>query len=105
MFKKWSSKKDLREAYRAAEQIQMAETVREADMLTGYAIGIIDEKQRRGLITRQTAESIAEMVEALGEEIRRDIIKERRAAEAEREQDDGVKVLSFPEVETINREN
>lgn len=96
-FRRWSSKKDLREAYRAAELIQTAETVREADMLTGYAIGIIDEKQRRGALTRQTAESIAEIVEALGEEARRDIIAERRAADSERAEAESAKVLSFPE--------
>lgn len=95
-FRKWSSKKDLREAYRAAELIQAAETVREADMLTGYAIGIIDEKQRRGRMTRQTAEAIAEMVDALGEEIRRDLIEERRAAESEREEREQEKIAQFP---------
>lgn len=97
-FRRWSSKRDLREAYRAAEMIQTAETVREADMLTGYAIGVIDEKLRRGMLTRRAAESIAEMVEALGEEARNDIIKERRAAEAKKTEADKAKVLSFPEM-------
>lgn len=96
-FRMWSSKKDLREVYRAAEAIQTAETIREADMLTGYAIGVIDEKQRRGALTLRTAEAIAEMVEALGEEIRNDIITERRAAETERAELEMTKVLSFPE--------
>lgn len=95
-FRKQNSKKDLREAYRAAEMIQTAETVREADMLTGYAIGIIDEKQQRGALTRQTAESIAEMVEALGEEVRRDIIRERREAKEEQTDLFAAQVLSFP---------
>lgn len=96
-FRKWSSKKDLREAYRAAEMIQTAETIREADVMTGYAIGIIEEKQRRGALTRQTAESIAEMVEALGEEIRHSIIEKRRANESERTEAETQKILFLSE--------
>lgn len=71
----WNRKKnrrrDLRAAYRVAEQIQTAETPREADLLTGYAVGIIDEKFRAGKLTAATADAIAEMVEAVGDGIRR----------------------------------
>nr|DAO09384.1 MAG TPA: hypothetical protein [Caudoviricetes sp.] len=49
-------------------------------------------------MTRQTAEAIAEMVDALGEEIRRDLIEERRDTEAEREEREREKITQFPAV-------
>lgn len=83
----WNRKKnrrrDLRAAYRAAEQIKTAETPREADLLTGYAVGIIDEKFRAGKLTAATADAIAEMVEAVGDGIRRELIAIRKGEEPE----------------------
>lgn len=71
---KRNKRSDLRDLYRAAERIQTAETPREADILTGYVIGIIDEKCNSGRLTRSTADAIAEMVEAVGKEIRQKLV-------------------------------
>lgn len=93
---KWNSRRDLREAYRAAEQIQTAETPRDADMLTGYAIGIIDEKVNNGKMTRATADAIEEMVIAVGEGVRRELLAERHVMEAEQE-NKVLQIAQFPE--------
>ena len=83
---KWNSRRDLREAYRAIERIQTAQTPREADMLTGYAVGVIDEKFNNGKLASATADAIAEMAEAVGEGTRRELLEEFRAADSEAEQ-------------------
>ena len=67
--KKKDSRRELREVFRATEEIQEAETPRDADMATGYVLGIIDEKIRDGRLTIQTAEALGKMVEAVGENI------------------------------------
>lgn len=92
-----NKRRDLREAYRAAEMIQTAETPREADILTGYAIGIIDEKMKNGALTQATADAIAEMVEAIGDEMRREIIAERRAEESERNESNILRIEQLQE--------
>lgn len=77
--------------------IQEAETPREADIYTGYAIGIIDEKMKNGALTQATADAIAEMVEAIGEDVRREIIAERRAEELERKENNTLQIEQFQE--------
>lgn len=90
-------RRDLRESYRAAEMIQTAETPREADILTGYAIGIIEEKMKNGTLTQATADAITEMVKAIGDEVRREIIVERREGESERKESNILQIQQFQE--------
>lgn len=97
-FMRKNSRRDLREAYRATEIIQTAETPRDADILTGYAIGIIEEKLNNGKLTRATADAIEEMAEAVGEEVRRELIEERRAAEWQRGERNILRIEQFQEV-------
>ena len=97
-FMKRNKQKDLREIYKATERIQTAETPREADRLTGYAIGIIDEKLNTGKITVEMADAIAEMADVVGEEVRRELIEERHAREARRENKNIVMIEQFSQV-------
>ncbi len=71
--KKKDSRRELREVFRATEEIQDAENPRDADMATGYVIGIIDEKVRDGRLSIATAEALGKMVEAVGENIYRQL--------------------------------
>lgn len=87
LFTKKNKRRDLREVYRAAEQIQTAENPRDVDLLTGYAIGLIDEKRKNGKLTKTTADAIAEMVGAVGEDVFRGLMRERRERERENEQE------------------
>lgn len=95
---KRNKRRDLREVYRATERIQTAETPREADILTGYALGVIDEKFRKGKLTAESADAITEMVEVIGDEMRRDLIAERRAAESGQEESKVFRIAQFQAV-------
>lgn len=97
-FTKKNSSRELREAYRAIEVIQTAETPREADILTGYAIGIIEEKLNNGKLTRAIADAIEEMAEAVGEEVRRELIEERHAGEMWNKKGTILRIEQFQEV-------
>lgn len=73
----------MRACYRAAEQIQTARSPRDADILTGYAIGVIMEKYAAHKLTSYTAEAIADMAEAVGAGKRNALIAERQGREPE----------------------
>ena len=93
---KGNNRRDLREAYRAAEKIQTAQTPREAGILTGYAIGIIDEKVNGGRLSQRTADAIAEMVEVIGEDVRRELITARHAEESQQDENNILRIAQFP---------
>lgn len=87
--------KDLRAIFKAAELIQETETPREADVITGYAVGIIEEKRKAGKLTGAAAEAIAEMVAAVGDGKRRELIGIMRGKEPDPEE---INVLRFSDI-------
>lgn len=92
MFRKRNKNKDLLQAFKAVSLITSAETIREADLFTGYAVGVIEEKCASGKISGAIAESIITMTEGIGEEIRKGILNKpsRRKREREKEKNDGI---------------
>jgi hypothetical protein len=69
MFRKQNKRHDLRRIYRTIETIHDARSPREADILTGYAIGIIDEMLTRRKITKATANALVDMVQIIGDDV------------------------------------
>ena len=72
------SRRELRSVFRATEYIQTAETPREADIMTGYVLGIIGEKVDSGRLTAKIGDALGKMVEAVGENIHRAIASGRK---------------------------
>ena len=80
---------ELRKVYRECEIIQDAETPREADMLTGYVVGVISEKKKTGKLSGRTAKAIIKMIEAVGEGKRLELQdqQERREYESKKKEE------------------
>lgn len=72
---------ELRKVYREAEIIQDASTPREADMLTGYVVGVISEKHKTGKLSGRTAKAIIKMIEAVGEGKRLELLDQQEQKE------------------------
>lgn len=77
MFRKMNKKRDIRRIYRSIEGIHDARSPREADVLTGYAFGIVDEMFTGKRITASMADSFAEIIETIGEDIHKSMIREK----------------------------
>lgn len=77
MFRKMNKKRDIRRIYRTIEGIHDARSPREADVLTGYAFGIVDEMFTGKRITASMADAFAEIIETIGEDIHKSMIREK----------------------------
>ena len=88
--RKKNNQKDLRQAFKAVQLIASAQTAREADMFTGYAVGVVEEKCASGRISGAVADAIVRMIESVGEEIRKDILLKPSKRKKEKEPDDGI---------------
>lgn len=77
------TRRELTRAFEAVEAIRTAETVRDADVMTGFAVGVAYTKAAERKLSYKTSETIARLAEAVGETQRKRI--EERYQEAETE--------------------
>ncbi len=98
MFRKKDKWGSVRRAHRIAENINKAGTVRELDLLTGYAVGVLDEKYWNNELSAKMAEKIADKINTISRAKRDELLLNERYTkvfeECEEEEEDQ-KIVEF----------
>lgn len=99
---KKDTRRELVSAFECAEAVRLAESARETDIMTGFAIGVVCQKVDDKKLSKKTGETIARMIEAVGNSHRKRFKGQQYEKQAEIDTDLDLEALEDYLTDQIN---